>query len=342
MANIYKDVDTLWRSKLRVLCSNVPRHESRSGATKELLGTHDIVSDPRNCFVMDPKRKLDPVYAAAEFLWYMSGDDQWIAEYAPQYRRFMNHGQALGAYGLRWRDQLGPLIEHLRRNPESRQAVLGTWCPLPWSLNEEHSLDVRQSGQDHRASDLHYALNGNAKDIPCTLQLQFFLRNNGLSCICTMRSNDLWLGLPYDVFCFTTLQTFIAEELGIYVGQYQHQAGSLHLYEKNWATDLSERSVPSFPFGLISNCPHSRFTFMKQRQLAVENEAYNRANAGEGTPWIDERLSPRWATLVALCAANWWTPDGSWADLVPTALYKATYNHWKRACEWRKKGMKPV
>ena len=47
-----------------------------------------------------------------------------------------------------------------------------------------------------------------------------------------MRSNDAFLGLPHDVFCFTMLQEIVARTLSIEVGNYKHVVGSLHLYEQ--------------------------------------------------------------------------------------------------------------
>ena len=58
-----------------------------------------------------------------------------------------------------------------------------------------------------------------------------------------MRSNDVWLGLPYDVFCFTSIQCLISEEIGIPLGWYQHQVGSLHVYDANKAK--TQRSLES-------------------------------------------------------------------------------------------------
>ena len=49
-----------------------------------------------------------------------------------------------------------------------------------------------------------------------------------------MRSNDLWLGFPYDVFQFTCLQVRMAMELGLDIGTYTHIAGSLHLYARDF------------------------------------------------------------------------------------------------------------
>jgi hypothetical protein len=48
-----------------------------------------------------------------------------------------------------------------------------------------------------------------------------------------MRSNDVWLGFPYDVFVNTCLQQILANEMQLELGTYTHHVGSLHLYEKN-------------------------------------------------------------------------------------------------------------
>ena len=51
--------------------------------------------------------------------------------------------------------------------------------------------------------------------------------------ITTMRSNDVYLGLPHDVFFFTMLQELVARRLDVELGLYRHIVGSLHLYEHN-------------------------------------------------------------------------------------------------------------
>ena len=48
-----------------------------------------------------------------------------------------------------------------------------------------------------------------------------------------MRSNDIWFGLPYDIFQFTSLQILLSMELGVGIGTYTHICGSLHLYERD-------------------------------------------------------------------------------------------------------------
>ena len=50
----------------------------------------------------------------------------------------------------------------------------------------------------------------------------------------TMRSQDLWLGFPYDVFTFTVLHELMAGWVGAELGEYRHTVDSLHLYSTNW------------------------------------------------------------------------------------------------------------
>jgi thymidylate synthase len=49
----------------------------------------------------------------------------------------------------------------------------------------------------------------------------------------TMRSNDVWLGLPYDVFTATILHELMAGWLGADLGEYHHHVDSLHVYERD-------------------------------------------------------------------------------------------------------------
>lgn len=47
-----------------------------------------------------------------------------------------------------------------------------------------------------------------------------------------MRSNDIFLGFPYDIFNFTMWQEYVSCKLNIDIGTYTHIANSLHFYEK--------------------------------------------------------------------------------------------------------------
>ena len=155
-----------------------------------------------------------PAFAVAEAIWILSGsDDPWIYEYNKKLLLYADDGVLRGAYGPRLRrwggelDQLATIVETLRMDPDSRRAVIQLYDPA-------------RDGS------------GN-KDVPCTLGFRFHLRGGRLNMSTTMRSQDVWLGLPYDVFTFTVIQELVAGWLGAELGDYHHHVDSLHLYESD-------------------------------------------------------------------------------------------------------------
>ena len=95
----------------------------------------------------------------------------------------------------------------LQRKPDSRQAVI--------QLFDAH--DIIESHND----------------VPCTCTIQFMIRKKQLHMLTYMRSNDAFVGMPHDIFCFTMLQEIMARTLSVELGQYKHVVGSLHLYNKS-------------------------------------------------------------------------------------------------------------
>ena len=66
-----------------------------------------------------------------------------------------------------------------------------------------------------------------------------------------MRSNDVWLGLPYDMFQFTQLQHCVATSLGMIAGEYRHTTFSLHMYETDaTAIDKFLTAQPQYDYSL--------------------------------------------------------------------------------------------
>jgi len=137
-----------------------------------------------------------------------------VMDIGPQFKNYTeDNGLFHGAYGLRTVDQYGPVIERLKNDPDSRQAVVTIWDP---------KLDLLPSKRDY----------------PCTILHQFRIRDNKLNMSVYMRSNDVWLGAAYDFFQFTRVQIAMASVLGIKPGKYTHHVGSLHIYEQHY--DMAE------------------------------------------------------------------------------------------------------
>jgi thymidylate synthase len=76
------------------------------------------------------------------------------------------------------------------------------------------------------------------KDQTCTMHGNFLIRDDKLHLSIVMRSNDLVLGLVYDLPWFVSLIDRMVEELkptypNLTKGTYTHTVHSLHIYEKN-------------------------------------------------------------------------------------------------------------
>lgn len=257
---VTETTNNAWLAALRECVSQtgVTPLESRNGACYESIASGFTLQNPCANVVTHPSRKLSPYYGSAELLWYLSGSRHidMLQEYAPSYSAFAEDGGiAYGAYGWRihrnrgfryqlstleaicepgapdyphghadWEkkprskinfdtisDQLSAAIMTLREKPESRQVIVSLW----------------DSG------DSLHAYFGDKRDLPCTLTWQFLSRSGKLHMIVTMRSNDVFLGLPYDVYCFTSMQQLVANACGLQIGTYHHRVGSLHVYEKD-------------------------------------------------------------------------------------------------------------
>lgn len=212
----------------------------RGRATREILGARLRLEDPDHNIPFIQARKLNFHFMVAEWLWIMTGQHEleMIAPYNGQISHFSDDGIAMsGAYGPRFVNQLPYVLDKLRSDRDSRQAVISIWQPNP------------------RPS----------KDIPCTVSLQYLLRDDQLHAITYMRSNDLWLGFPYDLFTFTQLQRYIAMLLDVQVGRYHHHVGSLHLYEEHlvkaevarneWNAEVVPPDIPNFDVQQLCQSP---------------------------------------------------------------------------------------
>lgn len=177
-----------------------------------------ITVDIERSLLLVPQRKLNYRFAAAEALWIMLGDDRVapLAKHNKRMAEFSDDGVRLaGAYGPRLLPQLQYVVEALIADRDTRQAVASIWTPSPQP----------------------------SKDIPCTLALTFMIRDGRLHAHAFMRSSDVWLGVPYDLFSFSCYATLIAAlhnaRVGgdklVELGRLHLTAASSHLYAEHAA-----------------------------------------------------------------------------------------------------------
>lgn len=189
------------------------------------------------------ERKLSYPFMAAEAHWILSGSDK-VADIAPWNKNisaFSDDGEKFfGAYGPKIVAQLPYVVAKLAADKDSRQAGLTIWRESP----------------------------PETKDVPCTVAIFASIRKStqrdgpmgvaGLNLLhlhVFMRSSDLWLGLPYDVFNFSMLAHLICAHLNdlsnmngadliVSPGTLYLTAASMHLYEEQWA---AARQIVALP-----------------------------------------------------------------------------------------------
>lgn len=218
MNNIIHNANFEWLSELSWAFNKGNDVTPRGQLTKEVLQQTSIVNMRRPVVTL-PERKLSTKFLGGEAYWILSGDNR-VETIAPYNKNIVNYSDDgvtfFGAYGPRILSQLDYVIDKLKSDADTRQAVLTIWRENP----------------------------PETKDVPCTVAVHFMIRDHKLNCHVYMRSNDLWLGFPYDVFNFSMLShlvccklnAFVVENGGVIIepGMLYHTASSRHIYEQHF------------------------------------------------------------------------------------------------------------
>lgn len=209
MSGMHEDYADVVKSVLRHGCATKPRGLE----TRELTDVTLTLEDPYDALPVGTNRGLNLAIGAAEAVQLIGAisDPGLMVHVAANFGRFLepSTGRFWGAYGDRVGSQVHHVIRKLREDRDTRQAVITLWNP---------ALDNVEGRLDY----------------PCTVSLVLRIRRDALELTTFMRSNDVMLGLPYDVFQFTQLQITVARCIGVDVGAYTHVAASLHLYETDY------------------------------------------------------------------------------------------------------------
>lgn len=210
---MYNKTNVVWKNTVKQIYETPDFIvKPRGMEVREILAHQYFV--PMPAFINLAKRKVNVNFMFAEAAWIVSGSNHLsdLTPYMKSYANFSDDGIFLGgAYGPKVVDQLTYIVNTLVNDNDSRQAVINIWRERP----------------------------GSAKDIPCTLSMQFFIRNDKLIMVATMRSHDIVLGYTYDVFTFSMVANavrLLLKERGINLelGNLFVTAGSMHIYETHY------------------------------------------------------------------------------------------------------------
>lgn len=226
-------ITDFYKEYLKLLLE-APTAICRGHETRELIDVHFNIKSPKDRLVYLPRRTYNLPFAITESMLLVSKINE--AKYAGVFNKNVLQFAEMnfkvdetgefkdifyGSYGYRIAESIPKVIEKLKEDHSTRQAVLTI----------------------HRVEDSF----ANVKDIPCTIALQFLIRDNKLNLFVYMRSNDAIWGTPYDLFMFTVLQEVIANSLKIELGEYYHNATSLHIYKRHYK--MAERILEDIENG---------------------------------------------------------------------------------------------
>lgn len=232
-------LDDALRLVFQEILQNGEQVKASRGPNLEIAGARVEITDPR-ARLSRTETRGKPFSCLGELCWYLAGTSSvdFVSYYLKQhYQGYPRQGEVYGAYGPRlfnWRGihQLANVTRILQTKSSSRQAVI-------------QLFDAADIAEKH-------------EDVPCTCTIQFLVRSGRLHMLTHMRSNDAFIGLPHDVFCFTMLQEIVASDLAVEVGTYRHMVGSLHIYESeidaakcflNEGWQSSSERMPPMPAG---------------------------------------------------------------------------------------------
>lgn len=235
---------------LRYVRTKGIQKEDRTGTGILSVFGHQMRFDLKEGFPLVTTKKVFFKGLAVEMLWFLRGDtnvaflhehgvriwDAWADEKG-------NLGPVYGKQWRRWKapdgteiDQISRLIEGIKTNPTSRRHVVNAW----------------------NVADLHeMALP------PCHMFFQFYVADGTLSCQLYIRSNDLFLGAPFNIAQYALLTHMVAHQCNLEPGELVYTIGDAHLYMNHLAQvdeQLSRDPLP-LPRLVIHRRPPSIFEY---------------------------------------------------------------------------------
>lgn len=223
--------------------------------------------NPQACVVRRPGFSRALMWLEIMMLLAGEYNPELLEACAPNAAKLTN---AYGAYGPRIKEQLPEVETELRRDPDSRRAVV--YLGRPDDLRLSRSYDT------------------GLLDAPCTMAWQFFVRDNLLEMHVFMRSWDLVWGLSYDVPCFVAVQQAVACALEVGLGSFTHVAGSGHIYEKHFdvPTEVESYRLPCAAADSIRETQASASQTLKLIQRGVSGRWHDFDPIAEARPeWTD-------------------------------------------------------
>ena len=198
-----------------------------------------------------------------ELLWFLNGDTnvQYLRDNGVTiWDEWADANGELGPiYGYQWRswptpdgrhiDQIANVVTQIRNNPNSRRILVT-------AMNIAEFPDENISPQANVA-------NGKMALAPCHAFFQFYVADGKLSCQLYCRSQDVFLGTPFNWASYALLTHMMAQQCDLEVGDFVWVGGDCHIYlnhQEQVAQQLAREPYP-LPKLVIKRKPESIFDY---------------------------------------------------------------------------------
>ncbi len=168
--------------------------------------------------------------------------DEFIAKIKEDDEFAKLNGELPHIYGESWRrwparngrtvDQLGWVIDELRKDPDAHNTLVTSWNP-------EYLYSMAKPEEGVRFPICHNMYQVNIKRGKVCLQLY-------------QRSADIFLGVPFNIASYALLCQIIAKILGREAGEFVHTFGDVHMYENHRAQVEEQLARKPKPFPTVS------------------------------------------------------------------------------------------
>ncbi len=206
-----------------VLHDGAPKADRTGTGTRSIFG-HQMRFDLAEGFPLVTTKKLYLRAIVHELLWFLKGDTNvgYLADNKVTiWDEWADANGDLGpVYGKQWRswaapdgrtiDQIGEVVEEIRRNPFSRRLVVSAWNPA--------DIPAMALAPCHCLFQFHVAEIAGRK----RLSLQLY-----------QRSADVFLGVPFNIASYALLLAMVAQVTGCEAGDFVHSFGDAHLYDNH-------------------------------------------------------------------------------------------------------------
>ena len=212
-----------------VMDNGISKGDRTGTGTRSVFGRqfrHDLSKG----FPLLTTKKVHFKSVVNELLWFLSGSTNIHDLDAKIWNEWATDTGDLGpVYGKQWTawptkeggtiNQVDYVLDLLKNNPNSRRILFHGW-------NCEYLPDEKLSPKQN-------AENGKMALPPCHLLYQFNVIDNKLSLMCTIRSNDLLLGNPFNTAQAALWVHILCQQTGLELGELVMSIGDAHIYNNH-------------------------------------------------------------------------------------------------------------